>query len=79
LIAKAEKMENLNIVKTENSKNCVWWKFESIEFYWEIKTGEVIVSGGGYDTKLYFAPAETAKAAGARAAIKQWLSTTFGA
>ncbi|MBB1477839.1 hypothetical protein [Shewanella sp. SG41-3] len=71
-------MENSNILKIENSKKCVWWKFENIEFYWEVRTGDVFVKGDGVENKLSFAPAEEATAAGARKAIKQWLAQAYG-
>lgn len=72
-------MENLNIVKMENSKNCIWWscyKNANYEFYWEINTDVILVTkkrSGGLviDSKLY--PEGKVNASSVRSTINKYL------
>lgn len=72
-------MENLNIVKTENSKNCVWWSCYAnakYEFYWEINTDSILVTkkrsnGLVVEFKLY--PDKKINAASVRTCINRFL------
>lgn len=73
-------MENSNIVKLENTKNCVWWSCviggRKHEFYWEINTDEILVTkkraaGLNVEWKIY--PDGKVTAAKVRSTINKFI------
>lgn len=72
-------MKSFELEYIENSKSCVWVKFESIEFYWEAGTRSVLVKGDNFDTELYFTERdEDATAKDAKEAVCTYLKNAFG-
>jgi hypothetical protein len=72
-------MENLEVVKMENSQKCIWWKCYIInakyEFYWEKGTDSILVTktrsaGLQMESKLF---PEKLNAASVRACINKIL------
>ena len=72
------KQSELNYL--ENTKGCVWVKWEEIEFYWEKLSSEVSVKGKCYDQKICIQGnlSVEPKAANAKKAIVKWLANGFG-
>ena len=72
-------MKTFELEYIENTKSCVWVKFESIEFYWETGTRSVLVKGDNFDTELYFkGQDEAATAKDAKRAVRTYLENAFG-
>lgn len=72
------KQSELNYL--ENTKKCVWVKWEDIEFYWESPSHELSIKGRSYDSNLTTQGnlSVEAKASDAKKAIVKWLADGFG-
>lgn len=72
-------MKTSELSYKENTKRCVWVAFETIEFYWEAGTAEVLLSGKGYDgIKIHLEHGYESQAKDARKEIAKYLTNAFG-